>query len=258
MPSPKVSVIVPAHNGAAFYQSAMNSMLLQNWPELEAIVVDDGSHDDLAGVVRDGALPVRYLHQAQQGPAAARNLGLREASADLIAFLDIDDLWTAGHLSRLCGALQADPEAAFAQGLVRQFVVLPDGGRLLSGAYRMPYLGACLFRRSLFRQCGEFDEKMPMGEDYDLIFRCWEQDILKRDVDEVSLLYRRHEGNMTRGKNHAANLAVLLRRIQRIRSGATDPAAIRRFVFNTYVGDVSNFAETQVEMPGQWTLSSAR
>jgi glycosyltransferase involved in cell wall biosynthesis len=232
-------------------------MVLQSWPELEAIVVDDGSTDTLAGTVRDGALRVRYLQQEQRGPAAARNLGLRAASADLIAFLDIDDVWTAGHLSRLCNALETAPEAGFAQGLVRQFVVLPDGGRMLSGAYRMPYLGACLFRRSLFRQCGEFNEKMPMGEDYDLIFRCWENDMPKRDVAEVSLLYRRHEGNMTRGKNQAANLAVLQARIHRIRSGTTDPAAPRRFVFDTYIGDIGNFAETQVEMPGQWTLSSA-
>jgi glycosyltransferase involved in cell wall biosynthesis len=257
MPTPKVSVIVPAYNGARFYESAMGSILLQNCPELETIVVDDGSTDGLDEIVRQGAADVRYLRQERKGPAAARNTGLRAASADLIAFLDIDDLWTAGHLARLCEALAQDPEAGIAHGLVRQFVLLPDGGRMLSGAYRMPYLGSCLFRRQVFEQCGGFDEDMAMGEDYDLMCRCWEHDVPKCDVDEVSLLYRRHEGNMTRGKNQAANLAVLQRRLQRIRSGAIDPAAPRRFIFQAYIGEIRNFAESHVEMPGQWNLSSA-
>jgi glycosyltransferase involved in cell wall biosynthesis len=257
MSPPAISVIVPAHNGAAFYRSAADSIELQQCTELEIIVVDDGSIDGLENIVRNRTPAARYVRQEQRGPAAARNTALRQASSDLIAFLDIDDIWAEGHLARLCEALQQHPDAGFAQGLVRQFVVLPDGGRLLSGTYRMPYLGACLFRRSVFRQCGGFDEEMQMGEDYDLIVRCWEHDIPKQDVGEVSLLYRRHQGNMTRGKNRSSNLAVLQRRMRRIRAGATNPAAPRRFVFESYIGEIRNFAETQVEMPGQWNPSSA-
>ncbi len=257
MSLPGVSVIVPAFNGSRFYESAIDSILLQNRPDLEIIIVDDGSTDDLADKVHASASSVRYLRQARKGPAAARNLGLRAASAEFVAFLDIDDVWTAGHLTRLCEALRQTPEAGLSQGWVRQFALLPDGARMLSGTYRMPYLGSCVFRRSVFAHCGGFDESMQMGEDYDFLFRCWEKDIPKRDVDEVSLLYRRHEGNMTRGKNRHANLAVLLRRIERIRAGAIDPVASRRFVFQGYIGDICRFWETQVEMPGQWNLLSA-
>ena len=141
MSSPSIAVIVPVFNGAGFYQSAVNSILLQQWPNLEIIVVDDGSTDLLAETVSKGPA-ARYLRQARRGPAAARNLGLRAASADLIAFLDIDDVWAEGHLTRLCDALKRTPDAGLAQGFVRQFVVLPDGGRMMSGAYRMPYLGS--------------------------------------------------------------------------------------------------------------------
>ena len=256
MPGESVSVIIPAHNGARFYLNVINSILLQNWGDLEVIVVDDGSTDGLDETIRSTPLPVRYLRQEQRGPAAARNAGLRVASGEKIGFLDIDDLWTAGHLARLWKALEQNSEAGFAQGLMRQFVLLPNGVRLLSGAYRMPYLGACLFRRQVFRQCGEFDEKLQMGEDYDFIFRCWENDIPTCIVDEASLLYRRHEGNMTRGKNKKANIAVLLRRIERIRSGAIDPLAPRRFELSSYIGDLRNFSESRTEMPGQWNLSS--
>jgi glycosyltransferase involved in cell wall biosynthesis len=240
-----ISVIVPVHNGADFYGSALDSILLQDWPRLEIILVDDGSTDALAERIRERGYPVRCLRQEQQGPAAARNLGLSHACSELIGFLDIDDLWTDGHLQRLSAALRENPQAGIAQGRMRQFVVLPDGRRLLSGAYRMPYLGSCLFHRSVFDRCGTFDEKMKMGEDYDLMFRCWENDVVKHCVDDVSFLYRRHPGNMTRGKNRQANLEVLLRRTQRIRSGAIDPALPRRFPFDTYIGDIRNFADNE-------------
>jgi len=252
-----VSVIVPVHNGAPFFDSALESILSQQWPCLEIIVIDDGSTDSLPDRIRGRDYPVRYLRQERRGPAAARNFGLREASCELIGFLDIDDQWTQGHLDRLHDALREDPEAGFAQGLMRQFVVLPDGRRMISGPYRMPYLGSCLFRRSVFERCGWFNEDMRMGEDYDLLFRCWENDIAKRSVDRVSLLYRRHTGNMTRGRNREANLEVLLRRIQRIRAGTIDPCLPRRFPFATYFGDVRNFSEGQVEEQEQWNLSSA-
>ena len=245
MSSESISVIVPVHNGADFYDSALDSVLLQDWPRLEIILVDDGSTDALAERIRERGYPVRCLRQEQQGPAAARNLGLRQACSELIAFLDIDDLWTEGHLHRLSAALRENPEAGIAQGLMRQFVLLPDGGRMLSGAYRMPYLGSCLFRRSVFEQCGTFDEKMKMGEDYDLMFRCWENDIAKLYVNQVSFLYRRHPGNMTRGKNRQANLEVLQRRMQRIRSGAINPDLPRHFPFDTYMGDIRNFSDSE-------------
>ena len=246
---PGVSVIVPVHNGAAFYDSALDSILAQQWPRLEIIVIDDGSTDALTERIRGRAYPVHYLRQERQGPAAARNFGLREAAYGLLAFLDIDDLWTEGHLERLHAALREDPEAGLAQGLMRQFVALPDGRRMISGAYRMPYAGSCLFHRSVFERCGAFDAAMKMGEDYDLMFRCWENDISKRCVDQVSLLYRRHPGNMTRGRNQQANLEVLLRRIHRIRAGAIDPGTPRRFPFDTYFGDIRNFSDGQVEEP---------
>lgn len=234
-----VSVIIPAHNGAAFYASAMASLREQRWPQLEIIVIDDGSTDHLSQIVERHV--VRYHYQPQRGPAAARNAGLRLATSPLIAFLDIDDLWTPGHLTRLATALQLQPKAGFAQGLMQQFAQSGRHTVRISGSYRMPYLGSCLFRRETLTTLKGFDEQMRMGEDYDLILRCWERDIPRADVEEVSLLYRRHSGNMTRGKNDAANLEVLQRRIHRIRSGTFNPATPRRFPFAEYVGDLTHF-----------------
>ena len=248
-----ISIIMPAHNGAAFYRSAMASIVLQQWPTIELIVIDDGSTDDLQKAIDDCGFPVVFLQQPQKGPAAARNLGLERASSDLIAFLDVDDNWTAGHLDRLCAALSEHPEAGIAQGLIQQVSDRTEGVSLVSGAYKMPHLGSCLMRKDVLRKLNGFDEGMRIGEDYDFIFRCWETDVVKIEVAEVSLLYRRHPGNITLGKNREGHLAVAQRRMARIRSGCVDPAAAHPQPFGVYSGNIENFWKDQAETTSTWT-----
>jgi glycosyltransferase involved in cell wall biosynthesis len=244
----EISVIIPAFNGARFLASAIESIVLQEWPNLEVILVDDGSDDDLDIAAQQLAMPVRYMRQERRGPAAARNVGVRHSQAPLIAFLDIDDTWTAGHLSRLHAVLVLHPEAGIAQGRMQQFTTYSDGRTILSGAYLFPHLGTCLFRRQVLERMGGIDEGMQLGEDYDLIFRCWEADIEKVCVDEVSLLYRRHPGNITRGRHTEGPVAIAHRRLQRIRSGIVDPKAPHAMPFKDYSGNIDNFWKDQVEI----------
>ncbi len=82
MARPLVSVIVPAYNGERFLGEALQSVLAQDYAPLEVIVIDDGSTDGTAQVVQAFS-PVRYVWQANQGSAVARNAGLRLASGDL-------------------------------------------------------------------------------------------------------------------------------------------------------------------------------
>jgi glycosyltransferase involved in cell wall biosynthesis len=213
-------------------------------------LVDDGSTDCLESLARQYAGELRYIHQEHAGQSAARNRGLREATGEYITFLDIDDLWAPCQLTGLFHALRSHDGAGIAQGLMRQVIETPDGTSCQSAAYRMPYLGSCLFRRWVFDKCGRFDETMPFGEDYDFLFRCWESDVPKVHVDSVSLLYRRHPGNLTIGKNHPAHLLVLKRRIERIKAGFVDPAAPRQAPFQTYIGDVTGIK------PGEWGVAA--
>jgi glycosyltransferase involved in cell wall biosynthesis len=249
-----ISVIVPVRNGAQFLSYAMDSITSQQWGNLEVLLIDDGSSDDLSTRLRACPQFVHYIRQEPQGPAAARNRGIRQSAGDLIAFLDIDDLWTNTHLQTLSDTLELNPEAAIAQGLMRQFWMEPDGRYFRTSPYRMPYLGSCLFRRGVF---GEFDERMPYGEDYDFLFRCWENDILKVNVEKLSLLYRRHPGNMTRGRNHAAHIQVWKRRMERIKAGLTDPTQPRRFAFQDYIGDRESVSELSSMEVSEWNLRSA-
>jgi glycosyltransferase involved in cell wall biosynthesis len=234
-----ISVTIPAYNGAEFLDSSLASIAAQQFADLEILLVDDGSPAPL----RPPAC-VRYFRQAHQGASAARNYGIRESRGEFLAFLDIDDMWTPGHLSRLHAALVAHPEAGIAQGRMRQL-----RGDRISGSYRMPYIQSCLFRREVFEVCGGFDETMTLGEDHDLMYRCWEKDIVKINVDEVSLIYRRHPGNVSRGKNLRSHVMVMKRRVDRIQSGLVDPNQKRRLDFQEYIGDT--------EGASQWTVWSA-
>ena len=234
-----LSVIIPVYNGAEFLDSALESIRVQDFSNLEILLIDDGSTDGLEPPEK-----VRYFRQGRRGPAAARNHGIRESRGDVLAFLDIDDLWEPGHLSRLTGALEAHPEAGIAQGRIRQL----QGDRI-SDPYRMPYVGSCVFRRDVFTVCGGFDETMLLGEDHDLMYRCWEKDIVKIPVEQVSLIYRRHPGNTSRGKNLKSHLMVMKRRIDRIRSGVLRAEEPRRFEFRDYIGNV--------EGASRWTKWSA-
>lgn len=108
--SPQVSVIVPAHNVVRYLPGCIASVLAQTWADFELIVVDDGSTDGTAAVVRAQSDPrVRLVSQANRGLAGARNGGIRAARGELLAFLDADDLWHPEKLERHVRHLRQRP-----------------------------------------------------------------------------------------------------------------------------------------------------
>jgi glycosyltransferase involved in cell wall biosynthesis len=109
-----ISVIIPTHDRAHVITRAVDSVLAQEGPELEAIIVDDGSTDETREVIasRYGTdARVIYVFQEQTGVAGARNTGLARARGDLVAFLDSDDVWRPGKLALQLACLQRVPEA---------------------------------------------------------------------------------------------------------------------------------------------------
>src|SRR5579862_1542841 len=139
-----ISVIIPAYSGAEYLDSALASIEAQQFADKEVLLIDDGSPVEMKPPAY-----VKYFRQTHQGPAAAYNRGIREARGEILAFLDIDDMWTPGHLTRLHGALLTQPDAGIAQGRMRQLC-----GDRISGPYRMPYIQSCVFRRQVFEVCG--------------------------------------------------------------------------------------------------------
>jgi glycosyltransferase involved in cell wall biosynthesis len=113
MASPAISVVVPLYNKQAYIQRALASILGQTVQDIEVFVVNDGSTDEGPALVeqfRDAR--IRLITQENQGPGAARNRGLRDAAAPLVAFLDADDEWLPDYLESALAALGNHPNAA--------------------------------------------------------------------------------------------------------------------------------------------------
>jgi glycosyltransferase involved in cell wall biosynthesis len=114
---PQVSVVVPLYNKGPWIERAMQSIASQTFSDFEAIVVDDGSTDDgprIAAQFHDQRF--RLVRQENAGPGAARNRGLAQASASLVAFLDADDEWLPDYLERAVAAIQRSGAASVSFG----------------------------------------------------------------------------------------------------------------------------------------------
>lgn len=202
---PTVSVVIPVYNGTRFLPGAVRSILAQDWPGLDIVVVDDGSEEDVAATVAALPVPVRLFRQDNAGPAAARNRGIREARGELIAFLDVDDEWPPGNLQHMAEALLRRPQAEVVIGHAQLMREAADGG---TDAYvgnpqeAFPwYIAAALYRREAFAKVGLFDPALRFGEDADWFRRAAELGVGVERLPSISLLVRRHGGNMTHGKS---------------------------------------------------------
>lgn len=179
---PSVSVIIPTYNRCDFVREAMASVLAQTFQDFELIVVDDGSTDGTADVVREFPR-IRYLSQENRGVSAARNVGVALSRGELIAFLDSDDLWQPQKLATQVAFFAMRPDAHICQ---TEEVWLRNGVRVNprnkhrkpSGDIFAASLHLCLvspsavmMRRELFDHMGGFDEELPACEDYDLWLR---------------------------------------------------------------------------------------
>jgi glycosyltransferase involved in cell wall biosynthesis len=132
--APKIlaSVLIDTYNQERFIEKAITSVLDQDFPasEREIIVVDDGSTDRTAEVVRRFEPQVRYIHKINGGQASAFNVGIPECQGEIIAFLDGDDYWLPGKLSRVAQVLRENPTVGLVGHGIRE--TLPDGTERVS------------------------------------------------------------------------------------------------------------------------------
>jgi hypothetical protein len=199
---PLVSIVIPVHNGEDFVRDAIDSVLAQNYPRIELIVVNDASTDATESIVK--SLPVDicyYDFPTNAGPAEARNRGVREAAGDLVAFLDADDLWPEGRLEHLVRLWIANGHPDMVQGAVQVMSLDAESGEYFEDgkpADAFPhYIGSALYRLDAFHRVGPFDRTMRFGEDSDWFLRAGEAGLAKLEIDDVVLLVRRHGKNMT-------------------------------------------------------------
>jgi glycosyltransferase involved in cell wall biosynthesis len=201
---PLVSVIVPVYNGENFLLDALASIRWQNYCPLEIVIIDDGSNDGTAELAATLGQDINWIHQQNRGPSAARNAGLALAQGEFIAFLDVDDLWPHGTLQAQVELLLANPAAEIVLGRIQCIGypgTLPSLATDSKGFLFGVHLGSAVFRKSVFNKVGLFDEDLRYSEDHDWFFRAREQNTSLISIPRVTLLYRRHENNMTLGKD---------------------------------------------------------
>ena len=201
---PRVSVVTPTYNCAAFLPETLQTVLDQTVQDVEIIVVDDGSTDDTRDRLRPFGRRVRYVALEHSGiPAKARNIALRAARGAYVAFLDADDLWEPGKLERQVALLEREPAAGLCVTDHVEFGVPGDGrsafdrvrGRLAAFTRRavdarayvlegpsvladhlergpLPlWTSAIVVRRSCFATVGVFNEEMPLDDDTQMWLR---------------------------------------------------------------------------------------
>jgi glycosyltransferase involved in cell wall biosynthesis len=169
----RVSAIIPVYNGSATITEAVDSALTQTFPDLEVIVVDDGSVDDTRVKLELYGDRIRVIAQSNSGPAAARNAAARIATGEYLAFLDADDRWMPTMIERCVASLDSAPQfvLAFCNLTLVDSAGSPLGTSLISGeAAHAPTLDEMLkrmwpimtsgvvMRRSAFDQTGGLSE----------------------------------------------------------------------------------------------------
>ena len=174
---PLVSVVIPAYNAEQYIGETLASVRSQTYSALEIIVIDDGSTDGTGRVVAEHAAEdprIRLLRQSNAGVAAARNLGWHSATADLIAFVDADDLWAPTKIQKQVEVMQEGGEQ---MGLVYTWFVIIDErsrirwlvkglmihGEVLAQSFLGNFVGhgsSPLIRRSALTDTGGFDSAL--------------------------------------------------------------------------------------------------
>lgn len=207
---PLVSIVMAAYNSAPYMPEAIRSVSGQTYPHWELHIINDGSKDNTAEVVRPFLDDPRIIYHEQEnkGQASAKNRGLRAARGEFIAFLDADDKWSLDKLEKQLPVFTAHPEA----GLVHTNVMLiTESGEPLGSPQRSYPQGwisgellidnrvngmASIVRRECLEQVGIFDESLSMGIDYDLWLRISARyQILF--LDEITYFYRQWSGQMS-------------------------------------------------------------
>lgn len=192
---PLVSVVLPVFNAAPYLRQAIDSVLDQNYPNIELIAVDDGSTDGSREILAEYGSRLRVVFQHNLGPAAARNLGVRASTGSFVAFLDADDLWLPGKLAGQVRYMLGHPSTKITFGQFafwepgadgtfpqpHQFLHRPETWQIaqeLSGWIYVELLEdsvihiiTAMIQREVFDALGGFDESLRGGSDYDFWLR---------------------------------------------------------------------------------------
>jgi len=221
MLTPKVSVVIPTYNHARYLPYAIESVINQSYPNLEVFVIDDGSNDKTAELVKCYGSKINYIYKENGGTPSALNLGLSIVTGKYVCWLSADDAMIGEKVSKQVGLMESDSSLGFSY---TSFVVIDGSGKkqydvnsayfsdkeemvtkLMEGCFING--SSVMMRCSALEKIGNFDEGLPQAHDYDLWFR-FLRHYACGFIEEPLLAYRWHGENMSKNPNEACSLIV--------------------------------------------------
>jgi glycosyltransferase involved in cell wall biosynthesis len=202
MKKPLVTCIIPAYNREKYIESAIESVLNQTYKNMEIIVVDDGSTDNIRKLVENLKGKVKYVWQPNSGSAAARNLGISKASGDFIGFLDSDDMWDKNKIFLQLECFENNPEIDVCLCNIK--IINEKEKRISDDQYVIvtPYhLCSVLINTDALNKVGLFNANLKFGEDTDWFMRIRELNIPVKILNDTLVYIRLHEDNSTKNFN---------------------------------------------------------
>ncbi len=179
---PRVSIVTPSFNQGRFLSSAIDSVLSQDYPEIEYLVIDGGSTDESLDVLRGYGDRVAWISEPDDGQADAIDKGIRRTSGEVLAWLNADDRYLPGAVTAAVDAFVADPTLAVVYGDAE--TVDPDGHRIETYSHVevfdlarlvnvLDYIvqPATFFTRTAYESAGGLDRSLHYCLDYDLWIR---------------------------------------------------------------------------------------
>ena len=220
MEQKSVTIVIPVFNGAAFLAAAIDSVLAQDYPNLECLVIDDGSTDDTPEVIAGYGSRIASIRQDNAGIAGAVNRGFEEAVGDLVGVLNSDDLLYPDAVRVASEAFASARSASAVHGVVQLTTVTNEplfkyaiGDVTVRDCLRhhtSPSTTGVLYPRELALELGGWSGKYHYGPD----FHFWLLLGLRADyvfVDHVLGTFRQHPGSRTASSTRAENAAALAR-----------------------------------------------
>ncbi|MFO0888493.1 MAG: glycosyltransferase [Isosphaeraceae bacterium] len=270
---PLVTIVIPVFNRLQYLDQAIRSVLDQTHPEIELIVVDDGSPLDPQPVVSAYGDRLTLIRKPNGGLASARNAGIERARGTYILFLDDDDYLEPTAVERLLRAIDEHPGAPWAAG---RFCYVDDRGGKSPGRESLHFdsgdiysrmirecLISCpstvLVRTDVLRNLGLFDESLRLSEDYDMWLRLARDYPIAATPARVSN-YRTHAQQISRtqwSRHFDHHLRVIKKHRDRARPGFDPQFEAARAELHLQYGDGLYVDGLNAEARAQWRLAMA-
>ena len=199
--SPLVSTIISVYNGENYLSEAIQSVINQEYPHIDIIIIDDGSTDGSRGVAEQFGPPVQYYYQDNTGIAAAKNHGIELSKGDFLAFLDADDLWIKNKIKQQMDAFTIDSTLDIVFSHVKQFhspeLSIEEKQKIWCPDELMPgyHIGTMLIKRKSFFKVGMFDTQWRRGIFVNWYMRALEIGLRKHMLPDMHMWRRLHRTN---------------------------------------------------------------